>query len=244
MASKATGSNNITLRVARGGKRNLGGFYREEVYEGTRQSVETAYGFFVGIGAADVFIEHDGPLWRLIVRREDQSPAGFPVQTGTRLQNQRVQKSIFEPPGPNNISDQELRDIQKFIDNPDSDILPEDFLSDDAYYLYSLALRGVTSRPVEQPWLIKTVTQLNTRSFLLSFTNVGRIFSTASVIADAGVANVLRFGLPADVSNRIGFEFGWLKHGAEVEPGPGNLHVATQSYEYGFWSTFLFGDLL
>ncbi|HWN09772.1 MAG TPA: hypothetical protein VNO50_10975 [Pyrinomonadaceae bacterium] len=246
MPSKATGATNIVLKTVTARKRSDGGFFLEEIWEGTREAITALYGFHgpsVGNGIAELEASHDGPKWQLRLVKE-AVPSSYPVVTATRLINHRVQKSIFEPPGPNGITEDELRDIKRFIDdNTFSDFTVP--WSEAAGKLYSLALRGVTSRVIEQPFLIKTLTSLNTTHWNVSYANVGAIIGNGSIIADAAVGADLRIGLPShDSAPPDGFVYGWLKHGPQVEPGSGNLSVLTQEYEYGLWSTFLYGNLI
>lgn len=234
----------LELRAITGGLRKNGGAYREWRYEGTRDAVNTAFAsFFSAGGIDDLLINRAGNnLWELIVRRDDVFPASFPITHQVRLVTQRVQKSIFEPPLPpafDSLTDAEIAEVKEEVRNPTPGFSVV-YSNEAQQALYSLAIRGVQYRIVYQPHLIRQSTASNAQVWVVSFSNVGKIFSTPAVVADAGIGTPLRFALPSDVSQYDDYVYGWLKHGVSVEPGPENIEVLSQEYEYGLWSTWLY----
>ena len=186
--------------------------------------------------AEEVILEASGGMARLIVR---DSNVVRHYQEGVRMITQRIPKSIFEPPGPNNVSDEDLQRIQKALAENKTN---EAFEAAESQHLYTLALKGVRSRFVYQPFLVKTVAAGRREQFNLSFANAGAIIGIGSIVGDAGVEGLLKWNLPSDVSTRDGFEYGWLKGVPGVEPGPNGQQILTQEYEYGLWSTQLYGN--
>lgn len=247
----AIGSTLDLVSITRGSRAH-GGSYVDWTYEGTRDAVNVAFSVNfpqVGVTINDLLVNKVGNnKWQLIIRRDDVLSGAVALSHQVRLITQRVHKSIFEPPLPGplaDVTDGEIAQIKEEIRQRSTDSFTQSptwlaDVSQGARDLYSLALRGVQHRIVYQPHLIKQSVGNNLQIWVVSFSNIGKLFSTADVVDDAAITSILRFGLPQDVSDFDDYEYGWLKHGPNVEPGPENVEILSQEYEYGLWSTKLY----
>lgn len=223
------------------------GDYGEAEYNGTELYVRSLFAQLRGVpGVIDTEFSNRGALWTLRVRFSTGQPGSPPEAPldEVRMSINRVQKSIFEPPLPAGITNDEVRIIKRALQTNELDIFDEQALSDDGFDLYNLAVAGVEHRVVYQPILSRT------RTALLGFDwddhtgNVGKNHSHAQLVADADLAAILNFVLPATGATSTWegmiFQYGWVKHEPYYETASGGRSVEYLEYEYGLWPILLY----
>lgn len=118
--------------------------------------------------------------------------------------------------------------------------------------LYNNMHAGQKSAVVFQPTLHKS--QLVSRSYPVraAVTNVGRIYSTATLTSQEGIPNTILFNLPNDTSptddiaprSRPRMRYGWLKNYPTVQQVSFEKFQVSQTWEYGLWSFITYGEPL
>ena len=246
--SSCAGQPLVLCKTRRGSNRQSGPF-TEYIYEGDHDSI---YGLSAEIdteGKADDWqIDHDGNKYQLKARYSDnQSGTGneTPVDE-VRLHGNRVMQPIYDHPKYAAVTAEEKRTIRNAIQNPTPGDDPEDDLSVLGFELYNLLLLGVAHFIVYQPILVRVRIASATFDFThetnTAYEKVGRIIKPASISADAALGDNAYFGLPAAGDDIAGKAWGWLKHYPEYTQAAGNKGVLTQEWEFGLWSTAIYGD--
>jgi len=246
-------------RISRSGWDAQQGDFIETVYEGTREYVNSLFApARLSYGVLAVETENEGPLYRLRVRSSvtptSETDQNSPENT-VRIQVNRVQKSIFEPPGPAGITAGQLRVIKKALAEDLENATPASFLAanilpgSDAYTLYQLALSGVDYRVVYQPVLYRTRTAPAGFKWADRSNGVGYNLSLEDMMADAVLGNILNFPLPTndalvnwvdESGTAVQFAYGWVKHAPYYDTAAGNRTVEYLEYEYGLWPVLMY----
>lgn len=117
--------------------------------------------------------------------------------------------------------------------------------------LYQLLLDGVEQVEVPTPVLSRTDIVTAEYIFPANFTNVGLIYSSATLISSYGVPSTVLFDFPNDVdppAYEIGntgiylvLQYGWLKKSPSVRQVTKQKWSIAQSWDYGLWSMALYG---
>lgn len=121
-------------------------------------------------------------------------------------------------------------------------------LSGNAGSIVVLLDNNVKSVRVFQPTLRHTKIVSSSYAIKQSYTNIGKIISTSSIGSLEGVPNTLIFSLPPpSTSKRTGaagleLKYGWYKKPPTVlEQAGGNWQIVLE-YEWGWWSTLIYGQ--
>lgn len=223
------------------------GDYAESEYNGTELYVRSLFAQLRAVpGVIDAEFSNKGALWMLRVRFSTGKPGSTPEDPldGVRMSINRVQKSIFEPPLPAGMTNDEIRIIKRALQTNELDIFDEQELSDDGFDLYNLAVAGVEHRVVYQPLLSRTRTALLGFNWEDRTGNVGKNHTHAQLIIDADLGGILNFVLPEtgapSVWEGMIFQSGWVKHEPYYETAAGGRSVEYLEYEYGVWPLLLY----
>jgi len=216
------------------------GLTREVHFEGTEQFITALFAQIQG-QAKTASMSHKGPLWKLDARLDiGQLNSANEVTLDVRMQVNAAKKSIFEPPGPAGITDDDLRYVQQLLEDKNPP-LPGHTVSNEALSLYELTLRGVSERTVYQPIVAVTRTAGYNYRFPNRYADVGSNLSQAVMIQDAGIQGVFQFDFPVFTEALApGFTYGWLKHMPFYDQAVGQRTVEYLQYEFGAWSDFLY----
>lgn len=225
------------------------GDYGEVEYEGTRFFVDSVFALLRnGQNVLELERVQEGAKWLLRARIQITPPANTEggVIDDLRMTVNRVQKSIFEPPGVGSLTLDQLKKVRRAVDSGSD----EDFFamielnSQEAEDLYALAVAGVQFRIVYQPVIYRTRSAPDGHNWPDHGNGVGTIFSHGQMIADANMGYLLNFNLPptdAIVTHAgIDFIYGWLKHEPWYDTAAGNRTVEYLEYEYGLWPLLLY----
>jgi hypothetical protein len=226
------------------------GHFVEYTWKGTSSYALQIMGQLVG-NCAEVDADTEGPSGTVRARFVGSTEAGGEEQVRIDIRRSRndVQKSIFEA-GPDGygvggISAEELRQIRALIDDnsQSDDQAYTDWIlgsTDNGILLYNLALSGVEYRIVSQ----YIVTQVTTASSLYQWANMdgdaNTIFTRSSMIATLSASP--SFNIPVDPGTApSGFNYGWRLAPPTYEDGADGTRTETLEFEFGLWSTLLYG---
>ena len=121
-----------------------------------------------------------------------------------------------------------------------------------AFAIYNLMVKGVKAIRVYAPILTRRVTVSSKYSTAVPVTNVGRILKSSTMVTSAGngesVPDTFLIPLnsapftntPADTA----FAYGWLKGYPVLVASAGGRTELTQEFQFGLWSTLLYGAAL
>jgi hypothetical protein len=250
------------LREIRQGTSQQVGDYLEIIEEGTRDYIQSKYAIArAGVRNGtfnEATVSHRGSLYTLTTRIA-QSSDGVPdttPQITLRGDNNRVQKSIFEPPVPGNPTSEEIGLVQKALETR----LPADLLAmvDAAAAanlegrpnaaaainaLYDLGNAKVEFRIVNQ----RVLTVVRNAPLRYQWPNrdawVDHNLSHGQMIDDSDISGVLNFTLPTILEpvtwNGLLMFYGWLKHEPIYDTAGGERSTESLTYEFGLWPLFL-----
>lgn len=245
-----TGTSNLVLVGKRPGWTKDGGPYIDYIYEGTDDACRTfAEASLSQIDAYDINPEGGSGKHQLTIRVGSHVPEGQSElpQDDVRMDVNRINKDIFTHPNFSGYTEAQMATVRKAAETKvATDITAaQAVLSGNALLTFNLVIKSnLEYWTVYQPVLIKTRTASSAYAFAVSYANCGRIISSGFLANEAELGGILRFTLPDLVSSDARFVYGWLKHFPSYAPGPNNRYVLTQEYEYGAWSTLLYGALV
>lgn len=149
------------------------------------------------------------------------------------------------------LSDDDIANIRRCVNNS---LAPEDTPawddSTNADIVLNLMKAGVTSQQINQPILRHTWTVPPNASTSFSFTNVGKIISTAAMLT----SEELPWDFILPVSNlptgavtrtdTVAMSYGWLKGMPTVQIINYGRREVQQEWHFGLWSTALYGSVI
>lgn len=226
--------------------RSEAGAYTVKIFEGTLAEIYQVAGV----------VEASGGLWEITEsfsgakhRMECRFPLDFntteaPVQDW-ELFSQEVEKDVLEADlaAFDGISRDEKEKIRAAIDNPQAHQSPA-LVNPTAIILYLEMLDGLRSVRVAVPHLRHTQTVSTLWAVGAALTNVTKIISTPSLRALESVPGSLLFNLPSGSSSRTRAQYGWYKKFPTVRIAAGHRIQLEQEWEYGLWSTLIYGNPL
>ena len=246
--SKQIGIPGSPIRTRIGWSKNLGDFV-ERVYRGNESYINGLAADLRGNANEYMAEQIGGPLHELTARwskNPEDEQGEVPIKR-FRLSGNRHGKSLFNIPRFAMVSDSDVSKIRRFMGEGTDYTDPEvDALSSEARTLFRLMLSGIEYLPMTQPVLI--VEQIANDNFDFSpqeaelYAQVGSIFSTPLLESLLGVN--LKFALPDEHDPPNDFAFGWLKNYPEYSDTSNSKAILLQDWEYGLWSTDLYGDLI
>lgn len=228
--------------------RTEAGAFADKVWEGTLNEIVSEA----------LAVEFSGGLWTVTesytggkYRLEAHFPIDFnatetPVDAW-ELFGEEIEKDILQADIPeiDALEEPDIDALRSALDNgiDSKDPLQQTRLSDGfASDLYEQIRLGLKSKIISVEHLRHTQTVSSLWTVPHSRTNVGKIISTATLIADEKPPSVL--GLPTDVSTRRNMEYGWYKKKATVRTCAGHKTQIEQEWEYGLWSTLIYNSPL
>ena len=263
--SLATGNPLVTCRTRRGYNRQSGK-YVEYQYEGVKDSI---YGMLGELATADNWeLDHDGNRYTLKVRyatAQDDNQVETPIDE-VRLHANRSTASIYSAPAFQIVPAAFIRAIRRALQNPEDTspglanvavqigVAPDSDEVAAGYKLYNLLLDGVEHFVRYQPVLVRVFVASSEFSFTAAYDNVGSVLTNTTLASDANVnPAILKINLPTSGATSGGvvhggeaaraiYKGGWLKHFPEYTWAAGNKGVFSQEYEFGLWSTALYGE--
>ncbi|HEV2210859.1 MAG TPA: hypothetical protein VG167_18960 [Verrucomicrobiae bacterium] len=156
------------------------------------------------------------------------------VGTLTSQQIQKIRSYLFEPPDGKTISFPQAADLK--LDGPDDGSI--------ALSIYQLMQQGVRNFPVEAPSLRHTIITSNQYAVPASLLNVRKVISSSSLSYLELLPSALLFSIPFETSPNPALTYGWYKTFPTVQQLALLKWSITLEYQYGLWSTLLWGQAL
>ena len=267
--SRINGSKSVRLETRETGH-DENGFFTNETYYGGKTAIYTRAFQFEAIGATVSVTELPGGMARLTIRlswlrTDNGQPTEAPIEMW-ELEPQEVEKDLLDADFPNSLlpalSKDDRKSLATLIANPgfiwDGDpeadlpdgtvIIPDDPTT--CYSIYLLMSAGIRAFPIDAHTIRHTQTVSNRYSTQVSFSNVNRILSRATFIATEGVPSDLLFSIPIPptVSQFIQFagdlQYGWRKLMPQVSEAALQKRQIVTAFQFGLWSTTLYGAVL
>lgn len=123
-------------------------------------------------------------------------------------------------------------------------------LSGNALIVFKLMRAGVDAVEIEQPVLSLTWIVPDNQNLNYAYANIGRIYTTSSLIsaeviptyiATSMVAWTSSFTNPSYGTDRVSLVFGWKKRAPTQRLAVNNRREISQTWEFGLWSTDIYG---
>lgn len=117
----------------------------------------------------------------------------------------------------------------------------------DALELYKLIAKGVQSVMVFQPILRHTLSVSNRWEVAASLTNIRKIISTTSMSGLENIPGWIYQSMPDEIpaiGHATTLNYGWFKMPPSITVVAYNRTQIVQEWQYGLWSTLLYGPAL
>jgi len=232
------GNQAATLTRTSTGFNKQSGKFLQKRWEGTQDGINTVEAE-VALTADDYTKDPEGGgKWSLTARFSAFTEEGTeetPVSE-ERVRFNDIQKSIYAHPSFSTLTQTQLEDVRRAVQDSEGAA----FTVPLQQTLYDLVIGGVESFHVYQPAVVVTDTASENYPWNVGFSDFGKIFTTAGMIADAELDSGWKANLPASTGAPSGFIYGWLKKPPEIVTVAGNKTQLVQEYEYGLWSDVLY----
>ena len=144
----------------------------------------------------------------------------------------------------------EDKDNAEFVLPPNKDVAYTNSQNQDAVVVWNLLCHGTETVEIVLP-VLKRVLNVNSNYYFTNYNrNIGRIYSTQRLISDEHIPNNYADVLPNDSdpnfadTDGLFFIYGWKKSPTQVSQVSLNRNQVVQSWSYGLWPKFIFGDKL
>ena len=116
--------------------------------------------------------------------------------------------------------------------------------------VFKLLRADVDTVEIEQPILSLTWIVPNSVTLSYAYSNIGRIYTTSSLISAEGIPSYIStsmnawtasFSNPTFGTNRISLIFGWKKRAPTQRLAGTNKREISQTWEFGLWATDIYG---
>jgi len=222
------------------GKDGQTGPFITRTWKGTEDACNAALDEIIGADHAEV--TGDGAVYTLTARfanDPNSDPTPEVPQHEERLHFNRVSKSIYEHPNYAGLSFGTKAVIRQAMEEHATASPASIAGNAPAIELYQLLLEGVESFVVNQAVVIVTDTASAGFAWTIGFGDVGKVFSTSAMIADADLSSGWAVNLPVGSGSSL-FHSGWLKGPPEITTVGGNRSQLVQEYEFGLWTADLY----
>ena len=230
------------------------GWFVVRTWHGTLAEIEAQFTACVADGAtAEV---KGGYGVATLTARYSVPPDGgegeVPVNTWEFMAS-HVEKDLLQAdiPAVEAISDDNKYGIEYWLSKPevpDNTVVDATSFFDDgpnsrsnAFAVYKLMLSGMKSVRVNAPVLRHTQTVSNAYAVKAALTSVGKVLSSATLAMLEAIPATVLFNLPADVSKRAGYSYGWMKSHPTIRCAARQRMQIELEYEYGLWPDLIYG---
>lgn len=245
--------------------RNESGLYQRWIYDGTTEeinslalyfnamnvnfTVEARFGGKARLEAQFAAVQGTSEIpvdtWEMVSVpfEKDLLEADFPNVPGLVIR--KAQKEIIERALANNEAWQASRDA---LQNETGDLY--DDLNADEYSIYLLMKAGVRAFPEEGTTIRHTQTVSNLYTVKVSQINIGRLFSTATLIATEGVPEAILFDVPTTptpsqfIETAGDLKYAWRKARPNILKSAQQKWQITQDWTLGLWAVKIHGSVL
>jgi hypothetical protein len=247
--------------------KNESGFYSVVQFEGTAKEIKIRAAAYDAIGAQYEVEEMFGGLCRLNVFLSWASAGQVAIETPVSVweyEPMETEKDLLDADFPfantysggvGEVSNQNKGVILKALaDLPEDDTLPPamypDGTQDSSVSLYYLMRAGVRSYPVNAATIRHTQVVSNRYNNKVAFTNVGRLLSSATLVAVEGVPSDLLFDVPSEpsvtqyVEDAGDLGYAWRKLDPQITESAYQKKQITRRWQFGLWALKIHGSIL
>lgn len=219
--------------------------------EGPVEKIRALIPQLIASGASGVFVSDKSPLATIEFSYGSIDPAiGFgaeneqPSQIWEYFANE-VEKDIMEADitavnAVNGTASEKL--LRKYIQGTDLTDSEVSSLSASAALLYADIKAGVRSIRVAVPTLKVSKFVSYTYQVKASIAGAGSVITTATLQSSESIPDSILFNLPAYTTSKPNRAYGWYKKFPNVQTVGKNGFTVSQEWEYGLWSTTLYGS--
>jgi hypothetical protein len=214
--------------------------------DGPKLAVRALLNQLAGLGYAFTYKSDQGPKAAITVQTVGVASAG-------ETENPTLAWEYFAGVAEIDVLEADIANVNSITSTADKKILrdaingtvPEDSgLTGNANTLFELIKGGLRNFRVNIPTL--RVSKLVSGGYPVkaSLTNVGRIITTNTLTIQENIPGTLLFNLPSYTSSKSGYVYAWYKKFPNVQQSGGNRWNVSQEWEYGLWTTFMYGSAL
>ncbi len=228
--------------------RSEAGAYTVKIWEGTLSEI-----YQIAVAC-----EQSGGLWEItesFTGAKHKIEARFPIDfntteapvNGWELFGEEVEKDVLESniADIDALSDKDKVILRALLDKGTDPAFPDErdeVTAGFARNLYDQIILGLKSKRQTVYHLRHTQTTSILYPINASLANVDRILSTGTLLASETIPSSLP--LAVGISNRAGMAFGWYKKFPTIREATGHRTQIEQEWEYGLWSTIVYGSIL
>jgi hypothetical protein len=243
--------------IERGWERKAG-YFTVRRWSGTQSQCEDQRDDLIADGgySSVVLRELDGGVWSVDARLDSDidgsgnpSPDSSVVDTWELTAN-RVEKDVLAGDTVAGIEADNLNILRDFADGrktySDYEGVSPAFTgetAEEANALWEQMREGLKATPVFAPVLRKNQTVSNGYVIASALSGVGRIWTTTSLLGAESVPPSIANNLPGS-STQVSYVYGWIKGYPSITAAIGGKVQLQQEWEYGLWSTVLYGAAL
>lgn len=242
------------------------GVYTIRTWRGGKSQIDAKGIELMALGCSVEISDTEGgaysELQATIAGDETGRGGGSQITNRWELVPNRVVKDLLESDNAMvlSLNDENVENINYYLQNPlhlgTAGTLESKFTNTgsraNALKAYKLMRAGVKGVYVSQPILRHTWSIPNNANPGYAFTNIGRILTTPTLIANEGVpANFLvpLGDLPTVFTNpsrtdSVDLDYGWLKAMPSLSVAAFNRQELSGEWEFGLWSTDIYGAAL
>lgn len=228
-----------------------GGEYSKRI-TGPVDEVRKLIPALVAAGATGVFIHDSSPIATLeytfgSIDMVTGNPADERPTSVYECQTAEVEKDILESDiavtnGVNGTASETL--LRKYLNGTDLTPAEVASLSANGTAVYGEIKAGFRSIRIMVPTLKISKVVSNAYTVKAAQTNVNRLIATAKVSTDESIPVGILFDLPANTTTKPNRSYAWLKKPPQVTITGGNRFAVSQEYEFGLWSTVIYGAVV
>jgi hypothetical protein len=147
------------------------------------------------------------------------------------------------------LSAADIDQIKAEVDNTTKTVA-NTTLTGNALKVFKLMRAGVDTVEIEQPVLNLTWIVPNNVNLSYSYANIGRIYTTSSLISTENIPGYIStsmvawtssFSNPSYGTNRVSLVFGWKKRAPTQRLAGLSRREISQTWEFGLWATDIYG---
>jgi len=230
------------------------GPYTQRSWKGTETQVKSKINEIISLGGSYEVEQLAGEFWMITASYGNNTGGGD--QSGNEVTDQWelvpnvVSQNLLESQY-SKVAGLSTTQVKQIKDSLAQNVEPSaSGFASDQLTVYTLMHSNVDTVSVSQPvlqhnWLVPIGVNL-----AYSYSNIDRIFTTASLISTEGVpadlavsisAWTASFANPSYGSNRVALVFGWKKLAPTQRIANNGRREITQGFEFGLWSTDIYG---
>lgn len=227
---------------------NSSGPYTVRTWQGTRAAIATQYATVLTTTAVAEVRQGIGCDTLEATYSEASSGGGNPATDITdnwEFSAGVVEKDLLEADISviNNLTAAELTALRHVITNPPQTPAEEPALGAGANSVYLLIRNGVRSVRTNAPKLRHTLTVGSAYAVKASMAKVGLILTTTTLQNDEMLPGDILFSLPSlTYGGTRALVYGWFKMHPTIRVAARQKTQIEQEWEYGLWSTVLYGS--